>query len=281
MTLSFYAGKSALITGGSSGIGLALAKQIVAAGGNVTVLARRKDLLDSAASQLEASRTNPDQKIIAVEADVTHREQLNQALDHYKAQDGVPDIVVNCAGVAHPGNFTATQPEIFHWMMDVNYFGMVNVLKNLVPDMERRKSGTIVNFSSIAGFIGVYGYTAYGASKYAVRGFSDVLRSELKIHCIKVSVVFPPDTQTPQLEYESKFKPFVTKEIGGSANLMTADAVAEEVLKKVARGQYIILPGPEGKMLYLVQNLLGRNMYWVMDALIRGAIKKIKFGKQE
>ena len=60
---------------------------------------------------------------------------------------------------------------------------------------------------------------------------------------------------------------------------MTADAVASEVLQKVARGQYVILPGPEAKMLYVAQNLLGRNMYSVMDMLVRSAIGKIKFGK--
>ncbi len=279
MKPSFYSGKSALITGGSSGIGFALAKGIVAQGGNVAILARRLEMLTSAAAGLEQSRQTPGQQILTIEADVTRLDELNAALDSYKSQYGVPDIVINSAGVAHPGNFTATRPEIFHWMMDVNYFGTVNVLKNLVPDMEKRKSGTIVNISSIAGFIGVYGYTAYGASKFAVRGFSDALRSELKIHCIKVSVVFPPDTQTPQLEYESKIKPFITREIGGSANLMSADAVAAEVLSKVARGRYIILPGSEGKILFVAQNLLGRSMYWVMDALIRGAIRKIKFGK--
>lgn len=279
MATSFYAGKSALITGGSSGIGFALANRIVASGGNVTILARRKELLTDSAALLEKSRQSADQQILTLQADVTLPEMLNAALDQHKTLHGVPDIVINSAGVAHPGNFTSTRPEIFHWMMDVNYFGTVNVLKNLVPDMQKRKSGTIVNISSMAGFIGVYGYTAYGASKFAVSGFSDALRSELKIYGIKVSVVFPPDTQTPQLEYESKIKPFVTKEIGGSANLMTADAVASEVLQKVARGQYVILPGPEAKMLYVAQNLLGRSMYSVMDMLVRSAIGKIKFGK--
>jgi 3-dehydrosphinganine reductase len=152
-------------------------------------------------------------------------------------------------------------------------------LKELLPEIQQRHSGNIVNVSSIAGFIGVYGYSAYGASKYAIRGLSDVLRSELKPYNVKVSVVFPPDTQTPQLEYESKIKPFITKEVAGSANLMSAEAVAAETLKKVAQGKYIILPGSEGKLLFSAQNLLGRGLYPVMDMMVNSAIAKIKFGK--
>jgi 3-dehydrosphinganine reductase len=164
-------------------------------------------------------------------------------------------------------------------MMDVNYFGTVNVLKVLVPEMQQRHSGTVVNISSMAGIIGVYGYSAYGASKFAVSGFTDVLRAELKPYDIHVAIVFPPDTDTPQLKYESQFKPFVTKEVAGSASLMAAEAVAKETLKAVARGKYIIIPGSEGKLLFLAQNLLGRAMYPVMDAMVRSAIGKLKFGK--
>jgi 3-dehydrosphinganine reductase len=131
----------------------------------------------------------------------------------------------------------------------------------------------------MAGILGVYGYSAYGASKFAVTGFTDVLRSELKPYNVQVSIVFPPDTDTPQLKYESQFKPFITKEVAGSASLMSAEAVAKEILKAVARGKYMIIPGSEGKILYIAKNLLGRAMYPVMDILVYSAIKKLKFGK--
>lgn len=277
--MSFYENKLALITGGSSGIGLALAKGIAAQGGNVAILARHQEQLEIAEREIQAARINPHLKVHAIIADITQADKLAAILARFKAEIGIPDIVINSAGVAHPGKFTSLDPEIFHWMMDVNYFGTVNVLKELLPEIQQRHSGNIVNISSIAGFIGVYGYSAYGASKYAIRGLSDVLRSELKPYGIKVSVVFPPDTQTPQLEYESKIKPFITREVGGSANLMTAEEVAAETLKKISRGKYIILPGSEGKLLFSAQNLLGRGFYPVIDMIINSAIAKIKFGK--
>lgn len=278
MKTSYYQGKLALITGGSSGIGFGLAKGIVQAGGSVVILARHQAMLESSLSQLEALRPNPAQRILALQADITNITELTSTLDDFKSREGIPDIVINSAGVAHPGNFVQLKPEVFHWMMDVNYFGTVNVLKNLIPDFQKRKSGSVVNISSIAGFLGVYGYTAYGASKFAVSGFTDALRAELSPYGIHVSIVFPPDTQTPQLEYESQFKPFITKEIAGSAKLMSADEVAEEILKQVAKNHYIILPGSEGKLLFFAKNLLGRKIYPVMDILIKLAISKIKFG---
>lgn len=278
MKNNFYSKKLALITGGSSGIGLGLAKGIIQAGGDVAILARHPELLAESSKLLEPLKVEPNQRIIPLQADITKIDQLNLVLDEFKSTNGIPDIIINSAGVAHPGNFSQLKIDLFHWMMDVNYFGTVNVLKNLVPDLQKRKSGTIVNISSIAGFIGVYGYTAYGASKFAISGFTDALRMELKPYGISVSIVFPPDTQTPQLEYESKYKPFITKEIAGSAKLMTADEVASDVLRNLVKKHYIILPGSEGKLLFFAKNLLGQKIYPVMDILVRSAISKIKFG---
>jgi 3-dehydrosphinganine reductase len=276
--MDFYQNRNVLITGGSSGIGLALAKRLVREGCHVAILSRHNELLQSAINEIKQVNSPESQPVISLQADVTKRDELQARLDEYTSLHGMPDIVINCAGVAHPGTFTSLKPEIFEWLMDVNYFGTVNVLKTLVPGMKARRSGVIVNISSIAGFLGVYGYTAYSASKFAVTGFSDALRSELKPYNIKVSIVFPPDTQTPQLEYEEQFKPFITKQVAGSAKLMSAEAVADEIVAKVKRGKYIILPGMEGKVFYTLHNLVGRTLYPVIDMLVNSAIAKIKIG---
>ncbi len=274
--MDFYQNKLVLITGGSSGIGMALARQILLHGGHVAILARRAELLASAAEELVNSKRTPDQKIFTIQADVSNKTEVENSFSSFIEENGVPDMVFNSAGVAHPGRFEDLGDGIFHWMMDVNYFGTVNVLKVLVPLMQKRKSGVIVNLSSIAGFIGVYGYTAYGASKFAISGFSDALRSELRPEGIQVSIVFPPDTDTPQLTYESQFKPAVTKEIAGSAKLLDANVVAIETLKAVARKQYVILPGSEGKLMYWLHHFLGRMLYPIMDIMVDSALKKSK-----
>ncbi len=274
--MDFYRNKLVLVTGGSSGIGLAIARQVLLNGGHVAILARRPEFLSSAAEELVRSKRQPDQKIFTLQADVSIKTEVENALTSFVNQNSVPDMVFNSAGVAHPGRFEDLGDGIFHWMMDVNYFGIVNVLKVLVPLMQQRKSGVIVNISSIAGFIGVYGYTAYGASKFAVSGLSDALRSELKPDGIQVSIVFPPDTDTPQLTYESQFKPAVTKEIAGSAKLLDPNVVAAETLKAVARKQYIVLPGSEGKLMYWLHHFVGRLLYPIMDIMVNSALKKSK-----
>jgi 3-dehydrosphinganine reductase len=277
--MNYYEGKSVLITGGSSGIGLALATRLAGEGCIVAILSRQESLLQNAVEQITNSNPGSNLAVISLQADVTKRQELKSVLEGYTSAHGVPDIVINCAGVSHPGTFTSLNHEIFQWMMDVNYFGTVNVLKLLVPGMKSRRSGHIVNISSMAGFLGIYGYTAYCASKFAVTGFTDTLRAELKPYSIKVSIVFPPDTQTPQLEYEEKFKPFITKEVAGSAKLMSAEAVAAEIVRRVARGKYIILPGFEAKAFYLLQNLMGRRVYPVIDMLVKDAISKLRIGR--
>ena len=140
--------------------------------------------------------------------------------------------------------------------------------------MIERGSGAVVNISSQAGFVGVFGYSAYGASKYAVRGLSDVLRAEMKPLGIHVSVVFPPDTQTPQLDFEAPLKPPETKAIAGSAKVLSADHVAQSILKGVRKGRYIIIPGLEGKLFYRLIGLLGNLTYPIMDLLVRSSQKK-------
>lgn len=276
--MDFYADKSVLITGGSSGIGLALSSLLVGKTRKLTILSRQQHHLEEAATTLRVMPGSNSTEVITLQADVSNRGEVDQALTSYAQNHETPDIVINSAGVAHPGTFTSLKPEIFDWMMNVNYFGTVNVLKNLVPAMKARRSGVIVNISSIAGFLGIYGYTAYSASKFAITGFSDALRSELKPYGIQLSIVFPPDTKTPQLEYEDQFKPFITQQLSGTANLMSAEKVAQEILKKVAKKKYMILPGSEGKLLFTAKNLLGMTMYPILDFMVNDAVRKIKLG---
>jgi 3-dehydrosphinganine reductase len=269
---SFFGGKVALVTGGSSGIGLAIARQLAQNGARAWLLARHPGRLEQARQAVEAVGGQRSCELLC--ADVCDGPAVGQAIEQVLASDGAVDFVFNCAGVAHPGYFQELDPSIFRLMMEVNYFGTVNVTKAVVPHMIERRRGHIVNFSSVAGFLGVFGYTAYGASKFAVRGFSDALRAELKPLGVRVSIVFPPDTDTPQLAYENQFKPPETKALAASARIMQPEKVAEATLKGVARGRYIILPGFEAKALFYLTGLLGPALYPVMDWLVARARKQ-------
>ena len=264
----------ALITGGSSGIGLALGKTLARQGTDICLLARDQSKLQAALNEVSRNKIRQTQRIMTLSCDLRDFPALSQELKKLTEGFGLPDLVVNSAGLTYPGIFEDLDVETFHWLMEINYFGTVHVLKCLIPDMINRGSGKIVNISSQAGFIGVFGYSAYGASKYAVLGLSDVLRAEMKPRGIQVSIAFPPDTQTPQLAFEEPLKPFVTKEIASSAKVLSAEEVAEAILKGVEKGKYVIIPGLEGKVFFCLTQLLGNLTYPVMDWMVARAQKK-------
>lgn len=265
----------ALITGGSSGIGLAIARLLVEEGLHVSLLARRQELLDEAKNELNSRKISPSQVIHTIAADVSKRDKLIPQLELFQEEFGTPDYLFNSAGITYPGKFHTLSYDVIESLMTVNYLGTVYTTRALIPGMLARGSGHVVNISSVAGFIGTYGYSAYGASKYAVRGFSDAIRAEYRPRGIKISVVFPPDTLTPQLEFEKDLKPAITRELSDTAGLMQADEVARIIWKDVKRGNYVILPGFNSKLLYFLVNLLGNFTYPIMDFMINNAIRSI------
>jgi len=268
-------GKWMFITGGSSGIGLALARIFVLEGANLALLARREDLLDSAKTELKSLSKGQNQQVITIPADVSDLNILLPLLESFEMQHGAPDYLFNCAGITYPGKFHTLSYETIHDLMDINFLGTAYVTRALIGGMLKRGSGHIVNISSMAGVIGTFGYSAYGASKYAIRGFSDVLRAEYKLRGIKVSVVYPADTETPQLEFEKELKPAITRELSDTAGVMKADEVARIIWRDVQRNRYTILPGFNSWALYTLVSVLGDLAYPVMDFMINQAIRTI------
>lgn len=270
----FYRAKTALITGGSSGIGLALAELLVGNGADVCILARREETLTAALNQIELKRISSHQRIESLSADVADWQNLNPRLQGLLDRWEKIDLLFNSAGAAHPGEFLDLDLAIFHSMMDINYFGTLHTIKMVLPGMLQRGQGWIINISSTAGYLNIYGYSAYGASKYAVTGLSEALRMELKPKNIQVSVVFPPDTETPQLAYEKQFKPKPSLALSAGGGLLKPGAVAREILIGVYRKKAIILPGFENKAIYFLVNLLGKrfaNLF--MDRIVANALK--------
>lgn len=276
-----FANKHILVTGGSSGIGLAVAKRAAALGANVTIIGRRVNVLEQARSEIESVRTTKT-FVNPISVDVSNEQEITKALSDLVTVYSLPDVVVNCAGITHPGEFQFVSTDIFRWNMDINYFGTLYVLKALVPGMIMRGSGSIANISSGVGLFNIYGYTAYGASKYAVNGLSEALRMELKPHGIHVSLVIPADTQTPQLAYELQYKPEVTQKITKVAGLMEPEKVAVEILNGIARRKYLILPGGEIKFLYGLLRVLGRTLFYAyFDGLVRRTLKDLSSRKSD
>jgi 3-dehydrosphinganine reductase len=277
----FFYGKKALITGGSSGIGLALARRMAARGAHLWLAARDRARLEAAAGELKAATVGSAQVIGFSKADVSDEKQAFAAVKEAEGGLGTLDLVFNSAGITHPGYFQDLPADIFRENMDVNYFGTLNICRAVVPEMIRRGQGHIVNISSLVAIIAIYGYTAYAASKWAVRGLTDILRSELKPRGVRVSLAFPPDTDTPQLAFEEPIKPFETKVIASTNKVYSAEAVARDILRGVERNRYIILTGLDSTFFYWLSNLAGPLQYTIMDLIVADAIAKKKKSHKE
>jgi NAD(P)-dependent dehydrogenase (short-subunit alcohol dehydrogenase family) len=273
MKMKDFKGKKAYITGGSSGIGLAIARLLASRGASVVIFARRQGVLEDALKQIEVRRIEASQVFLARQLDVADREACERVLAGAVAEFGIPDILINSAGLGHPAVFEDIDYGTFDRLIRINVHGTWNTLSLLVPHM-KAGGGYIVNVSSVAGYIGVYGMAAYSSSKFGVNGLSEVLRSELKRFNISVSVLCPPDVDTPLLERSNRIKPEETKAISATASLMSADEVAAALLKGMAREEFMIIPNFGGRFTYVMKRLFPGLVSHIVDSKVAAVRKK-------
>ncbi len=263
-----FASRHVYVVGGSLGIGFAIAQRVAALGADVTIFARRREPLEAAAERLRAACRTPTQSIASQQLDVADHAQVSATLGALVAERGAPDVLINCAGRAYPRRFEDITYAQFSETMSVNVHGCWNTIAALLPHMRSRGRGYIVNTASVAGLIGVFGYTDYCASKFALVGFSEALRAELKPHGIAVSVLCPPDTDTPGFATENVTKPEETRAISASAKVLSPEAVADALLRGMARGTFLIVPGLDSRLGVWAKRVAPGLVYAVMDRTV-------------
>jgi 3-dehydrosphinganine reductase len=263
-------GQHVLITGGSSGIGLALARQSASEGAKLTLVARDGSKLAAARTAVTAG--NPDcPDVVTVTADVAVEREILAALEAAERIHGPVDVLIACAGISRPGYFAEIPVSVFERTMAVNYFGTLYPLKALVPAMRRRGSGAVVLISSGAGLHGFFGYTPYSPSKFALRGLAEALRAEMKDTGVHVMIVYPPDTDTGQLVEENLTKPPETEAITSKGGLWSADEVARATLAGLASRRFAVTPGFQVTALAWLGGLFAPFLYWSFDRAARKA----------
>jgi 3-dehydrosphinganine reductase len=235
---------------------------------HVSLLARDPARLEQARSII-AQHAHPDQHISSFPADVADRAAVEQAIAAAIKQSGPPALLITSAGMVHPGHFSDLPVEVFERTMSVNYFGTLYAVRAVLPSMREQRSGHIVLISSGAALLGIYGYTAYSASKFAMRGLAESLRAELRPLHIAVSIAYPPDTDTPQLAEENRLKPHATRQITSGGGLMQAEAVAQAIVRGIERRAFIIAPGLEMTLLARLHSLLAPLLNWHFDRIVR------------
>lgn len=262
--------KTVFIIGASTGIGFAMAVELAKSNCTLCLVARDIKKLEPAKKRIEAYGSAP---CFVFAADAKNYDALKTVLDNAVQQAGVPDILINCVGRAYPDHFENITPAMMEDTMQTNFGSMWNAAHIMVPHM-KAGGGKIVNTSSVAGFLGVFGYADYSASKFAIIGFSEVLKQELAKYRIKVQVLCPPDTNTPGYETENKSKPEETKKISESGKLLSPDVVAKEAIRGIESNSFLILPGVDSKLTHWLKRYFPFIVNTVMDRAIKQVEKK-------
>jgi short-subunit dehydrogenase len=197
--LTSYSGKTAVITGASSGIGKLLALRIARAGARVGLVARRESELRSVATEIEQAGGTA----VVLPCDVAERSQVFETAERARSQLGPIDILVNNAGYGHHRRFLEWDLDDMERMLRVNFLGTLYWTKALLPDMVTRRSGWIVFIASVAGKLGVPEESAYAASKFAMVGLAEALSMEVDDAGVHVLTVCPGAINTPFFDAEA------------------------------------------------------------------------------
>ncbi len=184
MQLQDLKGKTAVITGASSGIGEAAAKLLAAEGVRVALVARRRDRIEALAKEIGNGA-------VALTADVADAEQVTGLFATVKQEFGGLDLLCNNAGVGYNGPFETSKPAEWKLQIDANLYGVLNCTHAAIPLLRGRPGAMISIVSSVGGRYGIAGWAVYNATKFAVIGFHDALRKELGGDGIRVSVIEP------------------------------------------------------------------------------------------
>ncbi|KAJ3594794.1 hypothetical protein NHX12_004100 [Muraenolepis orangiensis] len=219
-------GAHVVVTGGSSGIGKCIAIECYKQGAFITLVARDETKLVQAKKEVEKCAINDKQVVLCISVDVSK--------DYGQVESVIKQEV---------------DMDIFKKMMEVNYLGSVYPTRAVITTMKERRMGRIMFVSSQAGQIGLFGYTAYSPSKFALRGLAESLQMEMKPYNIYVTVAYPPDTDTPGLAAENKTKPLETKMISETSAVCQPEQVAKVFVKDAVQGNFNSSVGPDGYML--------------------------------
>lgn len=260
-----FKNKSVLITGASSGIGKQTAIEFAKKGANLILVARRKEKLELVAKELEKFKIS----VLVCPCDVSDKDQVKEMSKIVLEKFDSIDILVNNAGFAIYGSVSDLSIDEIESQMETNYLGMVYCIKNFLPSMLEKKSGHIVNVASVAASFGLPGIASYCASKFAMLGFSEGLKHELKNSGIGITVVSPIMVKTNFFDH-----PSFDKMPKYSPTSLSSKSVANAILKASNSPRLeIIVPSPvriavwlKNTFPYLINPILGKSFKNKLDS---------------
>jgi short-subunit dehydrogenase len=263
-------GKTAVITGAGSGIGRALAVGLAARGCHLALSDIRPATLEPLAAELAPRGL----RISCHTLDVADRTQVAAFPEVVATAHPSVDLLFNNAGVALAGRFDEVSEQDFEWLLSINFHGLVRMTRAFLPVLKQRPEAHLVNIASLFSLVSPAGQTAYCASKFAVRGFSDALRHELDGSTVGVSVVCPGGVAT-RIAVDARVGHAVDTaalqtNLQRAARLLSlpADKAAETILQGVERRKPRILVGNDAKAGAFLERLMPIGYYRLMRGLL-------------
>ena len=252
-----------VITGAGSGIGRATAIRLARAGSALAISDVNAQGLEETAAAARAFGV----KVTTHLVDVSDKEGMQSFASEVKREHGHVSILLNNAGVAIYGKSEELSIEDYEWLMSINFWGVVYGTKLFMPLLKQESQAYILNISSIFGIIAPVGQTAYCASKFAVRGFTESLRHELQDTNIRVATIHPGGIKT-KIAASAKLGAFANKDEFADASIKfddvtptTPEQAAERILRGIQRNEKRILIGYDSRLLALLQRLFPVS-YW-------------------
>jgi NAD(P)-dependent dehydrogenase (short-subunit alcohol dehydrogenase family) len=252
-----FRGKVVLITGGSRGLGLVIARQLARQGARIAICARNAEELSNA----EADIRSYGGEVFAIPCDLAIRDDVHRMVTEIITHFGAIDVLINNAGTITVGPIESMRLDDYHYSMDTIFWAAANTAYYVVPHMQERRSGRIVNIGSIGGKVGVPHLTTYCAAKFALTGWSRALRGELLKDGILVTTISPGLMRTGSPR-NAEFKSQNTAEyawfkISDSLPVlsMSAEQAAHEVIEATRRGAVDVVLGMPAKVAVVVDQL--------------------------
>lgn len=273
---SIYRDKVCVVTGAASGIGRAMAIQLGAAGAALALSDVNEDGLAETVKLIGTSHSN---RMMTDYLNVADAGAIADYAPKVEAALGPADYVFNVAGLSRVGHFENTPLESFEKVMDVNLYGVVRMSKAFLPQLLKTKGG-LTNISSVFGLMGVKGQTHYCASKFAVRGFSESLASELKEKGVSVSSVHPGgvatnvarNAQVDALPDNGKSRDEMLAQFDQAAKT-TSERAAEIILSGTAKGKRRIMVGNDSRVISAVVRLFPKSYSKVLNVITGGKLE--------
>ncbi len=269
-----YPGRVVIITGGSRGLGLLLARELTKRKARVALFARDREELMRAKQELDG------RSVLAITCDVADRGQVQQAVDIVLQHFGRIDVLINNAGIIQVGPLQHMSYGDFHQAMNVHFWGALHCTEAVLPHMRQRRSGRIVNIASIGGLVAVPHLAPYTASKFALVGYSNAVRAEIAKYGICVTTVCPGLMRTGSATnaqvkgcHEAEFAWFAAL---SSIPLVSIDArrAARKILAAARRGQPHLTITPQARLMAMADRLMPNafaRMTAMADRLLPGS----------